>query len=150
MVTRSNSLAAPLRISLRRSLVLRVFLLFSHIGALVCLISSDLPAPLLAMGAVSLTISLGMGMGVAKYFRHGNPGTVTLFGCSLDGQWWLDLGEAEQQPVELLPGSYLHPLLVVLDFGLAAGGKKRLLLLPDMLGADEMRRLRVVVRAGAR
>ncbi len=136
-----------LRITLRPSRLLVGFLAFAHIGALLCLLLSGLSAWLIGVGGGLLIISLTIN--VLKCFRNAVSGAATMLGYSLDGQWWLSDGIQQRQQVELLPGSMLHPLLAVLNFRLSAGGKKRLLLLPDMLGMDEMRRLRVAVRMGA-
>ncbi len=146
MITHPHGASVPLRISIQPSRMRVGFLLFAHIGAFICLMLSGLAGWMLGVGGGLLAISLGHE--ALQYRQSGNSDSVTMLGCSADGQWWLASGKQQQQPVELLPGSYLHPLLVVLHFRLVGGGRRRLLLLPDMFARDEMRRLRVVVRTG--
>lgn len=65
---------------------------------------------------------------------------------SAQGLWVLEHNNAQRHRARLLPGSYLHPRLVILQFALLRGGRRYLLLLPDSLDFDTFRRLRLRLR----
>jgi hypothetical protein len=67
-----------------------------------------------------------------------------------DGQWVLEDGSRQAQAALLLPSSYLHPRLLILNFKLVANGHRRnVLLLPDSLDAESLRQLRSRLRVEA-
>ena len=67
----------------------------------------------------------------------------------VDGQWQLDDSKGETHSATLMPTSYLHPRLVILNFKLGSGGRRNLVLMPDSLDATTLRQLRVRLRIEA-
>lgn len=67
--------------------------------------------------------------------------------CQGDGQWQLQDKHGEMLPARLLPSSYLHPKLVILNFALEQSPCRRnLVLCPDSLDAQTLRQLRAKLR----
>jgi hypothetical protein len=70
--------------------------------------------------------------------------------CRADGAWFLQDNEGALREARLLPSSYLHPKLVILNFALGSrAGKRNLVLCPDSLDAQTLRRLRQHLRVTA-
>ena len=64
-----------------------------------------------------------------------------------DGRWLLQDQRGEMCQARLLPSSYLHPKLVILNFSLERFPRRRsLVLCPDSLDAQTLRQLRVRLR----
>jgi len=67
-----------------------------------------------------------------------------------DGEWTLINGHHEKQTASLLPSSYVHTQLVVLNFCLQEGGRRTAILLRDSLSPKTFRDLlkRMQLEAG--
>ncbi len=63
-----------------------------------------------------------------------------------DGRWQVDDIAGITHDAELLPSSYLHRRLVILNFLLAGGQRRNLVLLPDSLEPSTLRQLRARLR----
>jgi toxin CptA len=71
--------------------------------------------------------------------------------CQGDGRWLLQDHRGQMQEARLLPSSYLHPRLVILNFILRQRPRRRnLVLCPDSLDAQTLRQLRVRLRVATR
>ncbi len=67
-----------------------------------------------------------------------------------DGRWLLEDNAGVTAEAKLLPSSYLHPRLVILNFALLRGQLRRdLILLPDSLDFNTLRQLRARLRVTA-
>lgn len=135
----SSAYAAPLRLELRRSRRLALYLLAVHAGALALIPALPLAAPAawLLAGLVLLCLLRSY---AGRVLMRGGHDVVALV-WERDGAWRL-LERGGREPVcRLRPDSYVHPLLTVLNFT----GERRgaVVLLPDSLDADTFRRLRV-------
>ncbi|HXG28862.1 MAG TPA: protein YgfX [Nevskiales bacterium] len=70
--------------------------------------------------------------------------------CQADGRWLLQDHRGKMQEARLLPSSYLHPRLVILNFALQQRPRRRnLVLCPDSLDAQTLRQLRARLRLAA-
>lgn len=70
--------------------------------------------------------------------------------CHEDGRWLLQCQQGAMHPARLLPSSYLHPQLVILNFALEERPRRRnLVLCQDSLDAQTLRQLRVHLRIAA-
>ncbi|MCG5493003.1 hypothetical protein LPW33_02340 [Ectothiorhodospira variabilis] len=80
--------------------------------------------------------------------RQGRAGTIEVLGCHGDGQWWMR--QAGDQPIRvcILPDTVVLPWLVLLSMRCERGRYHRLPLMADAVDADDLRRLRVRLRAG--
>ena len=66
-----------------------------------------------------------------------------------EGDWTLINGEGQELRASLLPSSYVHPHLVVLNFHIAKGGRRTAILLRDSLDSKTFRDLLVRMRLEA-
>lgn len=131
--------ASPLRLELRRSRWLALYLASVHAGALLLI-------PLLPLGAVLGTALAGLiaasflGNYIARVQMRRDKSIVALV-WGRDGDWLL-IERGGRTPVcSLRPDSYVHPRLCLLNFA----GERRgsVVLLPDSLDSESFRRLRV-------
>ena len=108
--------APPLKLDLRPSRWLASLILFAHGGALVVLMPLTLPiwalAPLVGLITGSLIYTL------KTHAMLRGPLTIRRVIWDSDNDWSLHAASGEQLAVRLLPGSYVHPLLVILNFEL--------------------------------
>ncbi|MEZ5580183.1 MAG: protein YgfX [Candidatus Competibacteraceae bacterium] len=63
----------------------------------------------------------------------------------LDGRWCLETGDGIRHPAGLT-GGYAQPGIVVLNFRLEGGWRRSVVLLPDAVDSETLRRLRVWLR----
>lgn len=115
-----------------------------HAGALVLM--TTLPFTWwLPLVAFAVAVSLWRSWPLYVAHRPVPTYAVTWHG---DGRWtWCDAG-GEPVACRLLPPSFVHPMLVVLN--LSCRGKRRsVVLVPDNIDADLLRRLRVRLRREA-
>lgn len=136
----SPKYAAPLRLKPRPSARLAALLLLAHGAALIILPTLALPVWLIAglAGGVIANFYLTF---TTHVLRRGKRALVQLV-WEEDGRWTLTTGNGEDIEARLLPGSYVHPWLVILNF--ACGRRKRsAVLFPDALDPDTFRRLLV-------
>ena len=110
--------APPLKLDLRPSRWLASLILFAHGGALVVLVPLALPIWVLAPLVGLITGSLIYTLKTHAMLR--GPLTIRRVVWDSDNDWSLHAASGEQLAVRLLPGSYVHPLLVILNFELEA------------------------------
>jgi toxin CptA len=133
---------APIRIEPRRSLRLAALLVLMHAGAVVIIILLPIAvwvkAPLCALLIVSLLNMLNI-----HALRRGKASIVEAL-WEGDGQWRLGTADGREHTARLLPGSYVSSHLVILRFAMEGSWQRRaLVLLPDVLDATTLRKLRV-------
>jgi len=130
-----------LQIELRPSRYLLIFILISHLGALVLLLL--LPVQLWAKLLVALLVLFSL---TRQWQSHVH--VYQHLRWDSQNQWWLSDQSGKNYAAALLPGSYVHPLMLVLRFKV----QKRtchLVLLPDSADPDLLRRLRVRLKQSA-
>ena len=110
--------APPLKLDLRPSRWLASLILFAHGGALVVLVPLTLPIWVLAPLVGLITGSLIYTLKTHAMLR--GPLTIRRVVWDSDNDWLLHAASGEALAVRLLPGSYVHPLLVILNFELEA------------------------------
>jgi hypothetical protein len=62
-----------------------------------------------------------------------------------DGAWQIHLTDGSAHQANLLPDSYLHPELMVLNFRLGTGKRRSVVLVRDSADNTSLRRLRVAL-----
>jgi len=129
-----------LQINLQPSHYLLAFILVSHGGALLLLFL--LPVNLWLKLLVTLVVLFSL---YRQWCEHGR-GYTQLRWDSLD-QWWLIEPGGDEFAAQLLPGSYVHPALLVLRFRVDHRVRS-LVLLADSADGDLLRRLRVRLKQG--
>lgn len=135
--------APVLRIDVHPSRLLRRALIVLHGGAVLCLLALPWP-PWLALSA-------GLGAATAGYLhlRRLQRRRVTQLVCEQDSGWFLATTEGVCGAYHLLPDTYVHPRLTILNF--AGPARRSVVLLPDSLDPAAFRRLRVLLKLrGAR
>jgi hypothetical protein len=135
----SSGYAAPLRLELRRSRRLALYLAAAHAGALALV--SLLPLGVLAGMLLAALICLSLARTfVAHILMRGERAVVALV-WARDGEWRLLERGGREHVCRLRPGSFRHPFLTVLNF---TGARRcTIVLLADSLDRDTFRRLRV-------
>jgi toxin CptA len=133
-----------LRISPARSRGLAGFVVGSHLLTLA--VPLLLPLSFLAQAALSLLVCFSL-------WHYWHAHVVGDHGRSIktaewDGgdDWVLFTAQGEKSLASLLGSSYVQPWLVVLNFSSERFGRCRLVILPDAMDADLLRRLRVRLR----
>ena len=144
--------APPLKVELRPSRWLASLILLAHGGALAVLVPLTLPVWALAPLVGLITGSLIYTLKTHAMLR--GPLTIRRVVWDSDNDWLLHAASGEQLAARLLPGSYVHPLLVVLNFELetsAAGAlrgrlfsirHRSIVLAKDSADAPTLRQLR--------
>jgi toxin CptA len=132
----------------RASRLLARFLVGVHALAVLAVLlwvpGRGLVAALLALVALSFTRNY------RRHILHRGRRAPRRVICQGDGRWLLQDHRGEMQPARLLPSSYLHPRLVILNFALEQRPRRRnLVLCPDSLDAQTLRQLRVRLRLAA-
>lgn len=138
----------PLRLEPRASTLLALWAVLAHAAAVASLWLANLaPGADVVLGLLVLT----------SYFhtfrRHvlgRSPGAVVSLTWTGHGRWRLLTRGGDVRWADLRDDSCVHPWLVVLNFDLHTGGRATVVLLPDSLHRDELRRLRVRLRASTR
>lgn len=142
----STAASAALRLVLRPSYRLVLFLVLIHAGALALTLTLPVAPVVTLMVWVALVTSLGWSLSAAWLKWH----AITELTGDAAGEWTLRDATGAEVRARLAPGSYVHPQLVVLNF-VPAGWRWRrrtVILLSDMLDAASFRRLRVRLLAG--
>lgn len=140
-----SSAPAPsvLRLTLRVSRRLTALLLLAHGGALALTFTLPLSRPHILLLSAAISVSLVWSLSAAMLKRRA---IVELIWDAM-GEWTLRDASGSEIQARLLPGAYVHPQWVILNF-VPAGQRwhwrrRTVILLNDMLDADSLRRLRV-------
>lgn len=103
-----------------------------------------------AAAALVLLTTLSWFRSHRLHIRHEGRRAVRRLVWQADGSWLLEDTGRQMHAAQLLPSSYLHPRLVLLNFRLEDSGRRRnVLLLTDSLDPECLRRLRVRLRVEA-
>ncbi len=140
----SNAFLQLLIIDYRMSRGILIYLLLLHILALLALWYShlhlviSLPASLVVLGSLAWR---------SRQWRN-SAQCPPVHQVILDSEnrWWLRMREAGDRRLGLLPGSFVHPWMIILRFVDEAAKRYTLILCDDNLDADTLRRLRVRLR----
>ncbi len=128
---------------------LALFLLTLH--GLVLAAVPMLPLPWFWRALLVLALVLGLVLGLGGAVWHLWPWSLRQAIWQPDGTWFLTLGNGRELEGRLLGSTYVSPALVVLNFRCGSWRTRSLVLLPDNLEPDLLRRSRVRLRLeGAR
>lgn len=144
----STKYASPLRLEIQRSRKLLSMLLAAHLGAFLLIwaltiaIKWQLLLALLILGSLYFNTKV--------YYLLTSANAIVHAVWDADENWHLSLANGSTIIARLLPDTYIHPWLVVLNFVSQNPSKKYSLpLLPDSLDANTLRRLRVRLRTSS-
>ncbi|MDX1251937.1 MAG: hypothetical protein IDH49_06745 [Gammaproteobacteria bacterium] len=142
--------ATPLQVDVRYSPWLAGLTLFVHGGALAILLPLAFSLWAKAVLAGVITASLAYILNTHALLRHERAVLRLIWGS--DDDWTLHTARGEAVVARLLPGSYVHPLLVVLNFEInvsdingripSRARRRSVVLAPDSSDAATLRRLR--------
>ena len=105
-----------------------------------------LPLPLLGRVGLALAVLLGCALSLTGAVWHLGPWGLRELVWQADGHWCLIQGDGRQREGSLLGSTYVSPALVVLNFRCGRWQYRSLVLMPDNLEPDLLRRLRVRLR----
>lgn len=138
----SSRFAERVEFDIRPSRLLGGALIVLHAGAVALVAAVTLPfwAQLL-LGAAVLT---SLWQSIGRHVRLLHPNAITGLICDGAAQWWVRFRSGDTEPVTILPTSYLHSQLVVLNLRSTISGQVRsAILLGDNIDRTTFRRLRV-------
>lgn len=140
-----HHLRPPLHLLSRLSRWLAAFIVLTHTGAVACVLALPIPWPWRVGGLVLIGLS-----GVWQALTHLWPRTPWAVREAVWGEdgWELTLGSGRRVPARLAPSTYVGTRLVVLNFRGPSWRRCSLVLAPDALDPDLMRRLRARLRLG--
>ena len=119
-----------------------------HLGAIACAFANDLPA--LAQGLVVLCVVLAALRYIALHGSGRAARAIVLLVWDGHGQWRLVQRNGQVLDACLDHGAYSHPLLVALPFRTRGWRRPCVLIVPDKIDAECLRRLRVRLRCEPR
>ena len=135
--------AAPLDLEPRFSRRLFWSAIFAHSGAITCAILLD-AAPTWARLLLVSAVLLSLWLTARQQGWLKQPAAIRRATWQANGDWLVETGKGEVLEARLLPTSYSHPWLVVLNLRLEGRRLPRsLVLLRDSLDETTSRRLRV-------
>lgn len=137
----SRKYAAPLRLELRPSLQVTLYL--SAVHALALLAVALIPLPFVAMVGLVTCVLAG---GLYTVRRHGllvARSAITQIVWDREGRWWLTTRGQDVLECELARDSYLHPRAIVLSFRRARFARCAAVISGDRLDPETFRRLYV-------
>ena len=138
----------PTTVEIRPSRWLACYVLSVYAAA--CLVIIILPVSPWVVGAALSVLLLS---NVANYRTRvslRSRRAVVMLNRHTDGTWQLCQTSGVSCQARLLPDSYLHPELLVLNFRLDNGKRRSVVLMRDSADATCLRRLRVELAFGAR
>lgn len=135
----------PVLVRIKSSPRLSLLIILLHAGAAVAPFCAQVPAWALAalLGVISASLIHVLLFYVLQYL----PDAPVQLVLTTREEWWLTCAGRQSFKVRLLPAAFVHPLLTVLVF---QDGWRRypVILTPDVIDADQFRRLRVRLRFG--
>lgn len=141
MEHKDNAFSLPIRIDYQPPQALMYFMTFSYTGALLCLL--PLAWPFWSKGVL---ISLLMANYI-RFFRRFNRDKAVALRPQLflnkDDEWSMLANDNNLLAVTLLPGAFVHRLLLVLRFIAEDGKSHAFILSPQNVEHNTLRRLRV-------
>ena len=134
----------PLQLEPRSSFHLALILLFLHGVALIAIAVLSAPA------WVHLTLSLAVILNFYSTFSVHVMGRGELAILSMvwdgEGDWNVLTATGERLTAKLQDNSYVHPYLVILNFLIPKHGRRSVILLPDSLDRNTMKKLLTRIR----
>ena len=140
MPTSSPSFAATIDLKLRPSMRALQWVFALHVVPVALLPFAMAPGPWLAVVCGGFALSW-LWLRRHPAFGFGNRAIVRLI-WSADGKWLLEDAEQRKSEAALLPSTYVHERLIVLNFKLNTGVKRTSVIVGDEAAPELLRRLR--------
>lgn len=139
----SNKFEQPLTVSLKAQTYVIGFVWLSHLAALAVLLL-PLTLPVVLRWSIALLVLASLAFNLCRYRNRGNP--ISQIHWDRARGWRVSFKNGTEYKAELLPDSYVSPLLVIVR--LQCEDKKTREIVMTCFGQvpDTMRRLRVRMR----
>ncbi len=121
-----------------------------HTGAFALTLTLPVPAGIIAMLILAIVVSCACVLAGAVFRRR--PSSIIALEWQADGRWRACRRDGGKEALVLMPDSFVHPALLVLNFRPAGVGgwrrwrRRSVVLLPDSADRDTLRRLRARLR----
>lgn len=138
----------PLALEIKPSRLLAIYVLCVYATAVLVVLMLPVPLWMMCGGLLILLLS-GMLTHRRRVSLRGRNSIVGL-NRNADGTWQLRLTDTSTHQARLLPDSYLHPELLVLNFRLGNRRRRSVVLVRDSTDSTSLRRLRVALALGVR
>lgn len=140
--------ATPLTLELKPSRWLALYVLCVYAAAVLVIVI--LPVAFLVKCGALLVSLLSCALTYQRRVNLRSRHAIVGLNRHTDGSWQLRLTDGNTHQASLLPDSYLHPELLVLNFRLGSGKRRSVVLVRDSADATSLRRLRVGLALGVR
>jgi len=137
----SNTYAAPLALEISPSVPFALVLAGAHGGAVAVLVMLPLPEELIAVLTVLVAVHAVYAIRRHALLRAAKSVVRVLWDAQ--DEWRLTRRDGSTFYARLLPGSYLHPLLTVLNFKVSNWHRTSVVILSTRVDAEGFRQLRV-------
>lgn len=135
----------PIHIGIRPSRTLALVVLGIHAATLVVIAPLELPLPAKALLSVAVIASLVQNLYQYVFLR--SPRSIVQMVWETDGEWMLMQRNGQVFAALLLPSSFVHHRMLVLNFRLRSRHRRpAVVLFDDAVGRSTLRRLRVRLR----
>lgn len=136
----TNQFELPVFITVKTSRWLKIWLYLVHLPAIPVIVMSNLIWP--ARSILIFAVSLSLYFSIRNYVLLRGRNSIVRIMLNDADEWRLSTGQGDTINATLLPAAMVHPLLVILPFR-SQGGKYTVILTPDVINSDLLRRLRV-------
>lgn len=117
----------------------------AHGGALACLLSVDINSVVALLTGIAIVTSLTCCLCYHVY--RSTPQSITKLVWRNSGDWRLVTHSGDVLEADLLPTTFVHPFLVVLNFRVSNRLRRlSVVLFPDAIATPQFRRLRAHLR----
>jgi len=137
----SNTYAALLALELSPSVPFALVLACAHGGAAAVL--AMLPLPYEWVVVLTVLVAAHAVYAIRRHALLGDARSVVRVLWDVQDEWRLTRRDGTTFYARLLPGSYLHPLLTVLNFKVTRWRRVSVVILPKRVDAERFRQLRV-------
>lgn len=136
----ANHFKLPVFIIVKASRWLKIWLYIIHLIAVPVILITSLAWPVKYMLIFICCISLFYSL--RNYIQLTGKNSIVRLILNDADEWWLTTAQGDTLDATLLPGALVHPMLVILPFR-SQNGKHTVILSPDVINNDMLRRLRV-------
>lgn len=141
----SQKYAAPLALEISPSWLFAALLLGVH-GVALILIFLIPQLPLEVCGVLAAALAAHAWISVSRHALLRARRSVVRVLWTATNTWLLSLHDGTASDAQLLPGSFVHPLLTVLNFRITRWRRVSVVIFPGRVDAEMFRKLRVKLR----
>ena len=137
----SNTYAAPLALEIAPSVPFALMLACAHGG--VVMVLAMLPLPGWMLWVLTVCVVAHAVYSIRRHALLHDAKSVVRVLWDAQDQWTLTRRDGTECSAKLLPGSYLHPTLTVLNYKVSNWYRTSVVILPQRVDAEDFRKLRV-------